>query len=727
MRFFFGILLLLFSIRVIAQPACADNPAAADFCANATPICNLNGYCGNTSESYTNKVSSTNSSSENNTPLGDVFCATIQNNSWVKFIANASTAVFNVWVSDCAINRGIQMRIYHTTDCYNFTPVSNCWNPLTPTNGQITATGLTPGEVYYFMIDGTQGDVCDYVISASSGVTTTPEVSGTQHICAGQSAAITVTGGDEYVWTASPSDPTLSGQTNNSTINVTPSVTTTYHVMIEKDGNNSFCQDDNYELSTTVIVNAMPELEFVVTPEHCHNEDGIISVLINNNPGPFTYYWDTGPAQNTQTISGLSEGNYAVSVSDNYGCSGISETTVTNINYLTPVIVTTTTLCNGRTAVLDAGSGFSSYIWSTGSTSQTITSGLAGLFSVTVTANNNCIGSDSIMLNVVIPVPEFSGDMFICPSDSTTIQADNDFASYLWSTGETTSSITTNQAQTYSLTVTDSNGCTGESEVNIVYNDGPYTFMKAFDEMCYRSNGYATVWVSGGQGTYTYLWDNESTDTISEGLAAGTHYVTVSDGNCQVTDSVIVYMFYGAEADFGIYQDELVLIDESVIAEFYDNSSGDVINWHWDFGDGSYVDYVSAPGHDYENSGTYNVTEVIEDIYGCTDTTVKPIKIRDYFTVYIPNCFIPYGNDVNSYFYPIGQGWDSEDFEMYIYDRWGNTVFQSTDIANIKWNGTHQNEGQLDDMTNSVYIYLIRIKEEDGILHEYRGSVTLLK
>lgn len=185
---------------------------AADFCSNATPICNLNGYCGNTSGTYTNWVSNTNHTNETFTPLGNVFCATIQNNSWLKFIADSTIAVFNVWVSNCTGNEGIQMQIYSTTDCYNFTPVSNCWNPGSPTNGQILASGLIPGNVYYFMIDGRQGDICDYVISAHIGVGSTPVVTANQRICKGDSAVVSASGGTTYVWTSVPYDAGLNSQ-----------------------------------------------------------------------------------------------------------------------------------------------------------------------------------------------------------------------------------------------------------------------------------------------------------------------------------------------------------------------------------------------------------------------------------------------------------------------------------------------------------------------------------
>lgn len=148
-------------VSCIERPVCNSNPLAADLCGNATYISNLDGYCGNTSSSYT---------IDNPGNLGGVFCGTIENNSWLIFTATSTSATFNVWVDDCAVGDGIQIQVYETSDCVTFNEVSNCWNPFYEMNGQVIASGLTPGNDYYIMIDGNDGDICDYMIGASNGV-----------------------------------------------------------------------------------------------------------------------------------------------------------------------------------------------------------------------------------------------------------------------------------------------------------------------------------------------------------------------------------------------------------------------------------------------------------------------------------------------------------------------------------------------------------------------------
>lgn len=331
-------LLLLFpgllafgAIPIYAQPPCATNPIAGDYCSTATPICNLNGYCGNTSSFYTNTVSPTNNSNETNTPLGNVFCASIQNNSWLKFIANANTAVFSVWCSNCANGNGIQMQIYSTPDCYNFTAVSNCWNPLSPTNGQITATGLTPGTAYYFMIDGTNGDVCDYVIACDTGINQSPAVTPSQFTCSGAPATLTATGGILYAWTANPPDPSLTGQQTNATINVTPAVNTVYTVTIINPGLNTFCISDTTILTTSVSLSNLAVQVQSVTPSLCNQGTGTATVMAGGGIQPYTFLWNTSPAQTNAMLQNVPAGSYTVTVTDSAGCAASTEVIVVTV------------------------------------------------------------------------------------------------------------------------------------------------------------------------------------------------------------------------------------------------------------------------------------------------------------------------------------------------------------------------------------------------------------
>lgn len=173
-------------LRVYTYTSTGCQNTSFDVCINETGPCGGNGtndYCEDPAVltpggSFT---SNTSSSYTADTPgnLNSIFCGTIENNSWYIFTATSTTHTFNFTVSNCASNFGIQAEVYAvTTDingcCANFTSVSNCWNPTTPTSGTVTATGLTVGQTYILHVDGYAGDDCDFTISGWSATGVLP-------------------------------------------------------------------------------------------------------------------------------------------------------------------------------------------------------------------------------------------------------------------------------------------------------------------------------------------------------------------------------------------------------------------------------------------------------------------------------------------------------------------------------------------------------------------------
>ena len=115
----------------VPPPGCGGNPPAGNTCATATPICDLTSYCGNTSNAYTND-SWTNGNGANANGLANEFCGSIENNSFISFVADAASVSFDVIVSNCTWNDGIQMMIFSGT-CGSG-PVVNyaCNSPMAP-------------------------------------------------------------------------------------------------------------------------------------------------------------------------------------------------------------------------------------------------------------------------------------------------------------------------------------------------------------------------------------------------------------------------------------------------------------------------------------------------------------------------------------------------------------------------------------------------------------------
>jgi hypothetical protein len=144
------------------EPACTNNPNMNNTCSTPTLVSFPPGdtVCGFTSDTYT---------ADGSADLTADFCGSIENNGWFSFIADSTTVTLRVDVNDCNFGYGIQGRVFETTDCINFTPRSNCWNPLIQTNGVIQATGLTVGNTYRLMLDGYAMDDCSFEIYRLGG------------------------------------------------------------------------------------------------------------------------------------------------------------------------------------------------------------------------------------------------------------------------------------------------------------------------------------------------------------------------------------------------------------------------------------------------------------------------------------------------------------------------------------------------------------------------------
>jgi hypothetical protein len=188
-------------ITCVPPIACGTNPPASDMFGGAPLICDLSGYCGITSGNFgADYPGNLFGNVGGSCPV--LFGGTLQNNSWLRFQAGAANVSFNVNVSGCA--SGIQIAIF----AYNgttFTRMSPCAisDGGTLGNFSLTGTGLTPGEIYYIMVDGNAGDVCNYTLAVTSGVTAL-NAGVNQTICIGASANLSATGpaGSTYIWAA---------------------------------------------------------------------------------------------------------------------------------------------------------------------------------------------------------------------------------------------------------------------------------------------------------------------------------------------------------------------------------------------------------------------------------------------------------------------------------------------------------------------------------------------
>jgi len=171
----------------------------------------------------------------------------------------------------------------------------------------------------------------------------------------------------------------------------------------------------------------------------------------------------------------------------------------------------------------------------------------------------------------------------------------------------------------------------------------------------------------------------------------------------------------------------------SPIIDFINSSSSNVDSVIWDFGDPfTGIDNESNlfnPSHEFSDTGTFTITLTVYTPEGCWDIITYELTIEGVYILFAPNSFTPNDDGDNDYFLPKGIGVSGENFEMYIYNRWGDLIAevagQFSDDPMIGWDGRANNgllQAQID-----VYVWLIKTEDINGIKHEYIGHVSLIR
>ena len=265
--------------------------------------------------------------------------------------------------------------------------------------------------------------------------------------------------------------------------------------------------------------------------------DGMIDLTATGGLPPYQYSWSNGPT--TADISGLSEGSYTVTFVDQNACVFVYTTTVNQSNLFEPTITAggPTTFCDGDSVVLTATAG-ATYLWSTGATTQSITVLASDVYTVNVITADGCAGdSDPVQVTVnPLPTPTVTpvGSTTFCDGGTVTLTTGS-YASYLWNTGETTQSITVDTSGTYTVTVTNGNGCEATSAgLNVTVNDLPEPTVSVIGDLAFCDGRDVTLTSSPAS---SYLWSNgENTQSIDV-TGSDSYWVTVTDANGCVANS----------------------------------------------------------------------------------------------------------------------------------------------------------------------------------------------
>ncbi|MDX2003591.1 MAG: DUF2341 domain-containing protein [Chitinophagales bacterium] len=356
--------------------------------------------------------------------------------------------------------------------------------------------------------------------------------------------------------------------------------------------------------------------------------NGAADLTVSGGTSPYSYNWGGGITSDDRTS--LAAGTYTVTVLDANNCSATASTTLTQPTAMSVSLSGTNINCNGGatgaiTTTVTGGTSPYTYNWGGGVTTQNRSGITAGTYTVTVSDSRSCTATASITITQATALTvAVTGTNITCNGASTgsvTMMPSGGTPSYtyLWNTGNTSQNLTSRAAGTYSVTVTDSRGCTGNGSVTLTQPTAISAIPTATNATCNGgSNGSISLAVTGGTSPYTYNWGSGITTQNRTGLSAGTYTVTITDANaCTATASSSVGQGTSINLSTSTTaQTKANLSDGSVSLTVSGGTSPYTYNW----GGG-----VTTQNRSNVVAGTYTVT--VTDAAGCTASTSATVTI----------------------------------------------------------------------------------------------------
>ncbi len=523
---------------------------------------------------------------------------------------------------------------------------------------------------------------------------------------------------------------TFAWSSGDTTEDVTNLVNGIYQVTIT--------DSSNCPIVPSFVINSLTQIDFssVVTQIGCFGtNDGAIDLTVSGGQPPYTYAWTGGST--TQDLSNLGGGSFTITITDANNCMDDTTFVLVEPTAISVGSLVTDVTCNGFTngeidLTISGGTSPYNFNWSNSSVTEDISNLAAGIYTVTITDDRGCTATASAIVSEPTALTASTSVTDVSCGGGTdglidlTVSGGTGAYSFNWSNGSTDEDADSLTVGMYSVTVTDSAGCTFTTTVNVAEPSSPSISLDVTNIDCFGAyNGQISSNVAGGTPPYTYLWSNTDTASNLINLSPITYTVKVTDGmGCTFESSAQL-----------TEPDSLSL-----------NGTVTIVSANGDGSDGAIDITVSGGimpyGYNWSNGyTTQDLTNILPGDYVVTVTDSNGCEIVRAFTVdlelidalLVPTAFTPNGDGVNDHLFAIVAGhYKLKAFK--IFNRWGQEVFEATgsqadceepnETALCAWDGNFKSKEQ----PQGTYVYFLvadnTLTGEEEVL---QGNITLIR
>jgi gliding motility-associated-like protein len=479
----------------------------------------------------------------------------------------------------------------------------------------------------------------------------------------------------------------------------------------------------------------------------CHGDStgSITTITTGSN---YTYLWNTGDT--TANLTNIAAGTYQLTASSGFCQDTLSVLLTEPTAIALSLLNSTNPSCNGdSTGTIDiTNSGGTipyTYLWSNTATTQTLNSLPVGTYNLTLTDGNGCTAPLSVVLTEPSAISvSYSTTNVSCGglNDGTASVAPvggTPGYTYFWditASNQTTATAINLSSNTYSVTVTDLEGCTAEANgvfvnpgIPVDSNDVPLVVLTGLLDCDLNPIGALEI---NTTNTYSYLWSNGATSVNVTGLPAGIYSVTVTNGlGCDYVQTATINSPFVPTINPFIVSLGLTTTTVTANTAVDINGGNDQISqgvgYNWTNPSGS-VDFGTTTNHATTamsaTAGTYvlTLTATATDSTACQDTASVILNVESVYEG-MPNAFTPNDDGINDLYRPIGLN-AADVLTFRIYNRWGQEIYNGDDLENMGWDGRFQGAEQ----PTEVYLFVLEYKLGTNSEPKVRkGEFTLVR